>query len=42
MIEPTNSGIFHQLRDYAPRAGAAGTYKWKVHNQNIEIISFVV
>ena len=27
---------------YTPYAGAVATYKWKVHNPKIEIISFVV
>jgi hypothetical protein len=40
-----SSGISHQLRDIFSKCRCCrnfATYKWKVHNGKIEIISFVV
>jgi hypothetical protein len=45
LIEDTNSGISYHLRDIysiCRFCWNVATYKWKVHNGNIEIISFVV
>jgi hypothetical protein len=46
MIGTTSSGISNQLEDmYSPYTRYYwnfATYKWKVHNGKIEIISFVV
>jgi hypothetical protein len=44
-IGATNSGISYHLREIysiCRCCGNVATYKWKVHNGNIEIISFVV
>jgi len=44
MTETTNSGILGQLRDIYSIylcCWNVTTYRWKVRNRNIEIISFV-
>ena len=45
LIVATNSGISYHLRDIYSICQCCwnvATYKWKLHNGNIEIISFVV